>query len=451
MKAAMLLLAALMWQAAPETKPSVVQPDNLRYERAITVPAGAREACAVLDAQVFPHAAPSLRDMRILPDGASGPAREIPYALTLSEAMTEETESARLLNLTNGAAHSIVFDLEMPQRAYTSVDLDLDPAMRDFVATATVSGSDSLGRSAKSTALGSFTVFDLSSQHLSRDTMLRLEESAFLYLHVVLSVAAANGTAAGGFSPAMVRGAEVPPSREAQTIYTTVAATNVTTVGRESRAEFTIPRRVPVERVSFVLAPGFKGNFSRDVRVSAIADAKPAADRAADGDVDEDTRAPLPEAVTGKLLRVQATLAGREVRAERLSIPAILGANLQRAAKVEVAIENGDYQPLPIASVRLEMRQRKLCFDAAPGAGAGLALYYGDPQLPPPAYGYERQFVATRQALVAELGVEQLNPEFRAPEAEGRPILQRHPEVLWMVLLAVTCAVGMVGLRRHPR
>jgi hypothetical protein len=442
MKVVALALAALLWQAVP-----VMQPDRLRYERAITVPADAREACAVLDGAIFPHAAPSLRDMRILPveDGAPGPKREVPYALTMSEAMTEETEPARVLNLGSGAAHTIVFDLEMPQRNYTSVALDIDPAMRDFVATATVSGSDSLGVGAKSKALGSFTLFDLSSQHLSRDTTLPLEESAFLYLHVVLLVSPAPGSSASGFSPAMVLGADVPPSREAQTLYTTVAETTaVTTVGRESRAEFAIPRRVPVERVSFVLAPEFKGNFSREVRVTAIADAKPAAD----DDGDPDIRAPLSEVVSGNILRVHETAAGLEIRAERLGVPAILGANLQRAAKVEVAIENGEDQPLPIASVRLEMRQRKLCFDAA--ASAGLALYYGDPELPPPVSGYE-PFMATREASVAELGPEQLNPEFRTPETEQPPVLQRHPEVLWIVLIAVACAVGMVGLRRRPR
>ena len=146
MKAA-LLLAALVWQAVPGDAPPVVERNGLRYERAITVPAGAREACAVLDAAIFPHAAPSLRDMRILPvqDGASGPAREIPFAVTMSAAMSDETEPARMLNLRRGIAHSIVFDLEMPPRVYTSVALDLDPALRDFVATATVSGSDSPG------------------------------------------------------------------------------------------------------------------------------------------------------------------------------------------------------------------------------------------------------------------------------------------------------------------
>jgi hypothetical protein len=303
-----------------------------------------------------------------------------------------------------------------------------------------VTGSDTLGGDS-STSLGSFTLFDLSSQHLSRDTTLPLRESTFHYLHVALSVSSAPGsTAAGSFVPAMVQGAQVPPSREAQILYTTVAeASSITTVGRESRATFEIPLRVPVERVSFVLAPGYKGNFSRDVRVSAVTDRAPKGP-------DEDERAPLPEIVGGNILRVHATEAGREIRSEQLGIPAILGANLQRPAKVEVAIENGDDQPLPIASVRLEMRQREICFEAPVASGVGVALYYGDSRLRAPVYDYDRLFVAADKPLLAELGAERLNANYH-PTSEVRPFTERHPEVLWIALIAVICALGVVALK----
>jgi hypothetical protein len=424
----------------------------MRYERAIKVPQGAGQTCAVLDAGIFPHAAPSLVDLRIFPaqdQPAAGSPHEIPYAVTLSEAVTEETQPAHVLNLGMGsgvASHNIVFDLEMPDRAYTGVTLDLDPEIHDFLITANVSGSNSLSGD-KAIALGSFTLFDLSSQHLSRDTTLPLEESTFRYLHVVLSVSPAPGSgpdSAARFVPAMVKGAQVPPSREAQIVYSTVAeSTSITTVGRESHASFIVPVRVPVERVSVQLAPGFKGNFSRDLRVTAVTvpDAKSNVD---------DERKPLPETVSGSILRVHATESGRQIRSEQLGISAILGANLQRDAKVEVVIENGDDQPLPIASVRLEMRQRELCFDASAVSGAGLggvALYYGDPRLGVPVYDYERLFVAADKPLVAELGAEVLNPDFRAPPAEQRPFTERHPEVLWIALIAVICALGLVALR----
>ncbi len=444
MKAAA-LLAILLWQAAAANGPPVAQPGAMRYERAVRVAAGAGQACAVLDAPIFAHAAPSLTDLRIFPAqaAAAGTAvHEVSYAITLSEAVSEETESARVLNLGASGAR-IVFDLAMPARAYTGVTLDLDPEVHDFIATATVSGSDAPGERGKATALGTFTLFDLASQRLSRDTTIPLEESTFKFLHVELSVSSAPGSAAARFVPAMVLGATVPPSREAQTVYTTVAETaSIATVGRESVATFAVPARVPVERVSFVLAPGFAGNFSREVKVSALAEPDKSND---------DERAPLPEVVKGSILRVRANEAGREIRTEQLGVPAILGANLQRAAKVEVAIENGDDQPLPISSVRLEMRQRKICFEApaggAEGKDSGLALFYGDSRLAAPEYDYARLFVASRKALVTELGPEGLNANYHAPAAPLRPFAERHPELLWIALIAAICALGVVALK----
>jgi hypothetical protein len=441
------LAALLWWQVAAGDGRPMVGPEAMQYERAISVAAGRGQACALLDAENFPHASPALTDLRIFPTQggvAAGSVREIPYAITLSEAMGGETEPARVLNLRQGDGSvpggAIVFDLEMPDRPYTGVTLNLDPQVHDFIATATVSGSDSVGNKTTE-AMGLFTLFDLAAQHLSRDTTLPLPESSFHYLHVVLSVSPAPGSSAAvrSFVPAMVQGAKVPPSREAQILYSTVAETSsVATVGSESRASFEVAPRVPVERISIVLAPGFRGNFSRNVRVTAVAG------RAAEA-ADVDDRAPLPEIVSGGILRVHMTEAGREIRRDQLSIPAILGANLQRPAKVEVAIENGDNQPLPIAAVRLEMRQRKLCFEV-PAAGGEAALFYGDPKLLAPAYDYERQFVGSEKPLVAQFGEERPNPTYRVIPDE-RAFTDQHPEVLWIALIVVISALGSVALK----
>ena len=122
----------------------------------------------------------------------------------------------------------------MPARAYTGVTLDLDPAVHDFIATATVSGSDALGERGKATALGTFTLFDLASQRLSRDTTIPLEESTFKFLHVELSVSSAPGSAAARFVPAMVLGRRCRPAARRRRVYTTVAETaSIATVGRE--------------------------------------------------------------------------------------------------------------------------------------------------------------------------------------------------------------------------
>jgi hypothetical protein len=444
MKAAALLFL-FIWQAVARDEAPMARPEHMRYERAVDMPAGAGQACAILDAQIFPRAAPSLKDLRIFPS-QGGPQREVPYAITMSETMTEETQSARVLNLgtKNGLITNIVFDLEMPDRPYTEVALDL--AGSDFLATATVSGMDTLGGS-KSTALGVFTLFDLSSQRLSRDTTLPLAESTFHYLHVVLAVSPAPGTSAGvgRFTSSMVEGAQVPPSREAQTIYTTVATISQPTVGalataRRTRFDVALPLRVPVERVSFDLLSTYTGNFSRDVKISASPDAsvKPASGIMAE---------PPIESMTGTILRVHSMQTGHKINEQLLSIPATLGANLQNSAHVWIEIENGDDQPLPVAAVRLEMRQRKLCFDAPANADTGLTLYYGDPQLLAPVYDYERLFVPSNKPLIAQLGPELPNPGFREPPAEVRPFTERHPEVLWIALIAVICVLGVVALK----
>ena len=437
-----LVVAGLLaWQAAGQASDQapVAKPEHLRYMRTLKTAAAVGEACAMLDAQIFPHAAPSLNDLRIFP--ARPGEHEVPYAITMSEAVTEETQSARVLNLgTEG--DRVAFDLEMPPRAYTSVSLELDPSVHDFIATATVTGTQAAGaRDGRS--LGTFTLFDLESQRLSRDTTLPLQESTFRFLHVVLSVSPAPGghSAIAKFGPALVQGAQVPPSRQSQILYTPLAEIrSISTVGRESRATFQVPVRVPVERVTFVLSTGFSGNFSRDVRITATTDPPPK------DEAGEDTRQSYPEQLNGNILRVHANEAGREIRTEQLSIPAILGANLQRGAKVEVAVENGDDQPLPIAAVRLEMRQRKICFDAGAAAAGTLSLYYGDDRLKAPVYDYARLFSAARNSIAAELGPEQTNPAYQAP-ADTRSFTDRHPEVLWIALIVVICVLGAVAVR----
>jgi hypothetical protein len=483
------LLGFLLLQAAAANQPPVAKPEYMRYMRALNVPAAQGQACAVLDAQTFEHAAPSLVDLRVFP--ATADAHEVPYAITLSQALTEDTQQARVLNL-GMQGNKIVFDLEMPQRAYTSVTLALDPTVHDFLATATVTGEDAPGADAHGRSLGTFTLFDLSSQHLSRYTTLPLQESTFRYLHIVLKIVPAPGhkemaasvpnglhfpgmpeyssSTSGensnamrvllrvdwiaGFGPQIVQGAQVPPSREAQIIYTTVAETSqVQTAGRESIARLEIPARVPVERVEFVLSPNFKGNFSRDVRISATAEPAPkktavgAPGTQTQADLENDRRASLPEVVTGNILRVHTTEAGREIHTDQLGIPAILGANLQRPAKVEVTIENGDDQPLPIAAVRLQMRQRRLCFDASAASGAALSLYYGDPALAAPVYDYDRLFVPSSNPLNAALGPEQQNPQFTPRPVAPLSFTERHPQVLWIALIAVICVLGAVAVR----
>jgi hypothetical protein len=417
----------LLWQAGAVAPSPQAERQYFLYQRSI-VPAAVGLNCAVLDAGVFAHAGVSLKDLRLFPQTAQ--TSEIPYAITLSEPVQPDSDPARVLNL-GLRGHTLSFDLAMPARPYTEVLLDL--AATDYIAAATVSGIEHPGQ-VGGVRLGEFTLFDLSSQHLSHSTTLALQESNFPYLHVDLALSPSAG--ARNFQPSvgMVRGASVPPSREAQTVFTVVAEKKgMTQRGRQTVVRFDLPKRVPVERVTFALAPDFKGNFSRNVSISDHA---------------VGTAASAGETLSGNIFRVRLNQASREIHQDRLSIPATLGSNLQNAAEVEVAVNNGDDQPLPIAAVQLEMRQRKLCFNAS--STAPLTLFYGDPTLSSPEYDFARTVVLTSQVDLARMGPEQKNPVYSA-RPDTRSATERHPELIWVAFLAVICILGVIAIRssRH--
>jgi hypothetical protein len=428
-----LTLALLLWQSVPAQLPqeSAARLSYFRYRRSLVVPAAEGETCAVLDAPIFPHAAPYLKDVRLYRNQDIARPRAagiypLPYFTTLSEPAQLESEDAPALNLKQ-TGHRIVFDLKMPAREYTDVILNLGG--QDFIASAAVSGSDSLD-SPHSTSLGDFKLFDLTSQHLSRGTTLHLQESSFAYLHVALDVTSVSSRSVFKPNALMVRGATVPPSREAQSLFTTVAETSTLEQrGSATVARFAVAERVPIERVSFVLAPQFKDNFSRVVQ---IAD-RPVSDPSST------------ESTAGTVLNVHLTQAGREVQQQQLSVPAVLGGNMQSPAVVEVSIQNGSAPPLPVAAVRLEMRERKLCFDAGAAHG-GATLFYGDPALPNAGDAYPAAFSVEGKMSTAKLGPEQFNPYY-APRRDDRPLLRRKPQILWVALLLGIGMMGILGFR----
>jgi len=442
MKPALLWLLFFLWQTAP--RPAAA-PVHLRYQRSVNlapVPAGTQtgtqigtQTCAVLDAPVFPHAAPSLRDLRLF-TGPPGSQTELAYATTLSESQQQESEDARIFNLGLRNGH-ILFDLEMPHRPYTGLTLDL--AARDFIATALVSGSDLPG--GKTTPLGAFTLFDLTSQHLARGTSIPLPESVFPYLHLDLALTpeprAASSTASLP-SPSIVRSVTVPPSRDAQTVYVTSQQTaDLTQLPGQTVATFQLPLRVPVERIAFLLKPGYAGEFSRTVHIDAqsLSTGDPSASR--------------DESVTGTIFRVDRTEAGQHLSAQTLSIPVAIGSNMQRPANLRVAVQNGPGLPLPLAAVQLQMRQRRICFEA-PASDTPLTLYYGDSALEAPAYSYASRFQSVPVPRLAALGPETPNPAFR-PRADSSKITDRHPDLLWVSFLAAICTVALIAIHAAKR
>jgi hypothetical protein len=134
---------------------------------------------------------------------------------------------------------------------------------------------------------------------------------------------------------------------------------------------------------------------------------------------------------------------GLHIDEEHLAVDAPYS-GFDTATQWTVTIRNGDDAPIQIASVRLEMRQRTLCFDAA--AGASYTIFYGDPALSPPRYDYASLFVQRIDTAQATSGAEQANSLYQ-PRPDQRPFTERHPALLWIALGLVVLLLGVVALR----
>jgi hypothetical protein len=150
---------------------------------------------------------------------------------------------------------------------------------------------------------------------------------------------------------------------------------------------------------------------------------------------------------SGNLLRVHSDQSGHRIDEERLAIDAPL-VDFDTPAKWTVTIDNGDDAPLTLASVRLQMLERTLCFEAA--ANTSYTLYYGDAALAAPRYDYATLFVAQANASPATAGTGQPNPAYQSRPDE-RPFTEKHPVLLWVALIAVIVLLGIIALRSAKR
>ncbi len=419
------LLAAVLWQSPLLVNIGApARPEHLRYARSVHVlSGGSGMSCAVLDATVLAHTASSAHsDLRLFGRLPGQPESEVAYTLTESgPEPVADTEAAAEHVTVSG--NRLSFDLRMPARPYSEVKLRL--RMQNFVATAAVEGR---GVHGEGQPLGSVAVYDLSGQHLGHWSSLLLGELNWPVLHVVLDVRTPAGAPLADLTTAMVGGAEVPPSRLRQTLYVPTVSTRVIDQrGFLSIAMLRVPAHVPVERVAIDVAPGFTANFAREVTVSARADRAPITDTEA-LDAGAIAHVSLPSG--------DPRLYPIAVREDALD--ATLGATLVRPATVLVAINNNGRGPLPIRSVTLEMRERKVCFFA--DRESIYTLRYGDEALTAPAYD-ESALKLQSTFLEAQLGPERENPHFQARH-DSRPLLTRHPELFWLVVLL--CG-GMMG------
>ena len=408
MKAAARFLLLFFLAASPEIR-------YFHSQRPVeNLPAHAGQACLALDAETFAHAAPGLADLRLYRDGT-----ETPYITRLAEPTVASQGEINPLDKGRRGGQT-VFDAELPDGHYS--DLELDVVARNFIATVQVSGSQTQSATAP-TQLGSYTIFDLTRQRLGRSTVLHLPESDFKYLHFKIT---------GPLAPEHINGLSVVRLPESEPRYTTLAETaKVTQKNHDSIVEFIVPPHVPVDRVVFAIGPQ-PALFGRDVSIH-VEPAQPPTDP---------QRFPPTAAASGNLLRIHTLQNGHRIDEERLTIDAPT-ANFDQPARWTITIDNGDDPPLNVQSVRLQMLERDLCFEAA-GSGSYM-LYYGDAALAAPRYDYATLFVLQADAAKASLGAEAVNAAYQ-PRPDERPFTERHPALLWVALVLVIVLLGLIAL-----
>jgi hypothetical protein len=402
--AALLLLALA---ATPEIK-------YFQYDRPI--PKSSGQSCLALDAGLFAHASPQLADLRLYRDGA-----ETPFVIHTAAQAEAAEKTIPPLNLGVRGGQT-VFDASMPDGHYN--DLRLAVTGQNFIATVTVTGSQAETGSAE-TRIGTYTIFDLTSQKLGRSTVLHLPESDFRFLHFRIK---------GPLSPGNITGISVERLPASQPNYQTVAeSAHVTQKGHTSVLEFTVPAHLPVERILF--NPGASpALFSREVSISVAPIEESLAVDAAE---------PKTVTASGSILRVHSIQNGRRIDEERLAIDAPW-VEIRTPTKWTVTIENGDDASLRLESVQLQMLERKLCFEA--GGGSSYMLYYGDPALTAPSYDYAKLFTLQANATQVTVGAEQANLAYQ-PRPDTRPFTERHAALLWVALGAVIALLGAIALR----
>jgi uncharacterized protein DUF3999 len=371
--------------------------------REVKLSSSERQAYVVVDEEIWNQARPDLGDARFY-DGDT----QVPYALNEQRGgMSSEEQPAKILNL--GSAHGLTeFDLDVGAiTEYNRVRLAI--GAKDYLVNAIVEGRDSPG--AKGTEFNPVTLFDFSREKLGSNNILRLPDSSFRYLHVRLS---------RGIRPEDIKSAAVFQMRERKAAWTPIRSSLSHPVinARRMTVEWTIPEKIPVDRVHFTVAEE-EVNFRRSVTITDASGAQVGG---------------------GELSRVRVTRRGIKAVSENLDID-LPGA---RTRGLTVTIDNGDDPPLRALGMQLLSIERRLYFD--PRGKPKLTLYYGDAMLESPVYDYAKFFTPQENAVAAEMEIGEPNPAYSG-RPDDRPWSERHRVVMWAALLAAITTLAVIAIR----
>jgi hypothetical protein len=394
-------LLLLFGAAGADSRPEAAIP-YFTNVREVRIAEPGRQNFIVVDEELWNQSRPDLADLRLYDEGTA-----VQYALSEQRAgVSSEEASAKILNLGTVAGHT-EFDLDVEGIAeYDRVRLRLDA--HDFVATASVSAGNALGKTAE-VQLPPSTLYDFSKEQLGSNSEIKLPTSSFRYLHLKLSA---------GIVPQQVKAAAIFNRREQQASWTKVGSCAAPQARqRLTVITCTLPPKVPVSRIEFKI-PSEQVNFRRSVSIEDAAGS---------------------QVSSGEISRVRVSRGGTLVTHEDLAI------NLSGSyGQITINIDNGDNPPLSLSSVQPLTLERRIYFD--PAGKSELRLYYGDPGLTAPIYDYARFLHVDASAAQAQLGPGMHNAEYTGRPDE-RPWSERHSAVLWSAMIAAVLILFVLALR----
>jgi len=394
---------ALLLAEAPTPQPAIPYFSNVRD---VSVRPD-KQNYLVIDQPIWEHARQDLGDLRLYAD-----AREVPYAVTVQCASSSSLEQpAKILNLgsAQGAAHFLLDTAGVPE--YDHVALELNADAQDFVALATVAGSDD-DHAGPWVNLGTYTLYDFTREKLGHNFSVKLPPSRFRYLRFSIS----------GLRPNQIAGAKIAMIEARKASWTELnVPPRIEQAGRDTVISWEANEKVPLEGIAFEIEPG-EVNFRRTVGVSSIGRDKQEISLA-----------------QGAISRVHIMRTGRIVDSENLLLELTA-----HASNYRITIRNGDDPPLRIVKVRALALERRLYFFLK--GQQALRLYYGDSALAAPVYDYAKFFQQDADAAHAQLGPDMHNSAY-AGRPDARPWTEKHRWVLWAALLVAILGLGSVALR----
>jgi len=385
--------------AAP-TEPAIPYFTNVR---SVQIPQPDRQNYLVVDREIWSHARPDLADLRLY-DGEA----QVQYVLSEQNGgVSTEEQETKILNLGSIAGHT-EFDIDVDTIAeYDRVRLRLDA--KDFVATASVAGTNMLGQGA-TTELGSSTLYDFTREALGSNSVLKLPPSSFRYLHIKLSP---------GIRPQQVKDATVSNLHEKRASWVSVGSC----AAPEQKDRVTVitcdvAEKMPLNRILFQVESS-QVNFRRGVSVT---DAK-------GGQIGG-----------GEISRVRINRRGTLVTSEDLAIRVFS----KSCSQIMLTLDNGDNPPLSLTGTQPLSVEHRVYFD--PQGKTTLELYYGDEKLSAPIYDYARFFHPDESAPQAQLDPGAHNETYSG-RPDARPWSERHQGVLWVAMLLAVAALAAVAVR----